>query len=198
MSHWVLAVVSHYGGLKLTRNKKKWYRKWPVKTTEFRESVNTEYSINLKLFYLSNLVFVKIDFIHNLVFVEVDFILIICLGFHHFCLISNRNHFLFFLKIFYIILKPPWIFLFLLIFIVMAVSVLHTLKSKSYFFVKEKKKLSKYFMVCLLQSTTVQGSKLRLPGYLSGKGFQSAEEGTLINAAVLKARTQMAGGEHNF
>ncbi|XP_078788476.1 dystonin isoform X41 [Oryzias latipes] len=43
------------------------------------------------------------------------------------------------------------------------------------------------------ESTTVQGSKLRLPGYLSGKGFQSAEEGTLINAAVLKARTQMAG-----
>uniref|UniRef100_A0A8C9ZXZ2 Dystonin n=1 Tax=Sander lucioperca TaxID=283035 RepID=A0A8C9ZXZ2_SANLU len=40
------------------------------------------------------------------------------------------------------------------------------------------------------KSTPVQGSKLRLPGYLSGKGFQSAEEGTLISAAVLKARTQ--------
>uniref|UniRef100_H3DGM7 Dystonin n=1 Tax=Tetraodon nigroviridis TaxID=99883 RepID=H3DGM7_TETNG len=33
--------------------------------------------------------------------------------------------------------------------------------------------------------TPVQGSKLRLPGYLSGKGFQSGEEGTLISAAVL-------------
>ncbi|XP_036071365.1 dystonin isoform X3 [Oryzias melastigma] len=43
------------------------------------------------------------------------------------------------------------------------------------------------------EGTAVQGSKLRLPGYLSGKGFQSGEEGTLINAAVLKARTQMAG-----
>ncbi|KAM6916493.1 dystonin [Xenentodon cancila] len=43
------------------------------------------------------------------------------------------------------------------------------------------------------ESTTVQGSKLRLPGYLSGKGFQSGEEGTLINAAVLKARAQAMG-----
>ncbi|XP_032397335.1 dystonin isoform X13 [Etheostoma spectabile] len=43
------------------------------------------------------------------------------------------------------------------------------------------------------KSTPVQGSKLRLPGYLSGKGFQSAEEGTLISAAVLKARTQTIG-----
>ncbi|XP_024916584.1 dystonin isoform X7 [Cynoglossus semilaevis] len=41
--------------------------------------------------------------------------------------------------------------------------------------------------------TPVQGSKLRLPGYLSGKGFQSGEEGTLISAAVLKARAQAAG-----
>ncbi|KAF3842185.1 hypothetical protein F7725_024136 [Dissostichus mawsoni] len=40
------------------------------------------------------------------------------------------------------------------------------------------------------ESTPVQGSKLRLPGYLSGKGFQSGEEGTLISAAVLKARGQ--------
>ncbi|XP_037638602.1 dystonin isoform X20 [Sebastes umbrosus] len=39
------------------------------------------------------------------------------------------------------------------------------------------------------ESTPVQGSKLRLPGYLSGKGFQSGEEGTLISTAVLKART---------
>ncbi|KAM8858982.1 dystonin isoform 4-T4 [Spinachia spinachia] len=43
------------------------------------------------------------------------------------------------------------------------------------------------------KGTPVQGSKLRLPGYLSGKGFQSAEEGTLISAAVLKARTQTIG-----
>uniref|UniRef100_A0A673BHL4 Dystonin n=1 Tax=Sphaeramia orbicularis TaxID=375764 RepID=A0A673BHL4_9TELE len=47
------------------------------------------------------------------------------------------------------------------------------------------------------ESTPVQGSKLRLPGYLSGKGFQSGEEGTLISAAVLKARTQTLGGEKN-
>ncbi|XP_022618983.1 dystonin isoform X2 [Seriola dumerili] len=40
------------------------------------------------------------------------------------------------------------------------------------------------------ESTPVQGSKLRLPGYLSGKGFQSGEEGSLISAAVLKARAQ--------
>uniref|UniRef100_A0A8C7LGL6 Dystonin n=1 Tax=Oncorhynchus kisutch TaxID=8019 RepID=A0A8C7LGL6_ONCKI len=39
------------------------------------------------------------------------------------------------------------------------------------------------------ESIPIQGSKLRLPGYLSGKGFQSGEEqGTLINAAVMKAR----------
>ncbi|XP_029305110.1 LOW QUALITY PROTEIN: dystonin [Cottoperca gobio] len=43
------------------------------------------------------------------------------------------------------------------------------------------------------ESTPVQGSKLRLPGYLSGKGFQCGEEGTLISAAVLKARTQTIG-----
>uniref|UniRef100_A0A8C7LIW4 Dystonin n=1 Tax=Oncorhynchus kisutch TaxID=8019 RepID=A0A8C7LIW4_ONCKI len=41
------------------------------------------------------------------------------------------------------------------------------------------------------ESIPIQGSKLRLPGYLSGKGFQSGEEqGTLINAAVMKARGQ--------
>ncbi|KAM9476468.1 dystonin isoform 4-T4 [Clarias gariepinus] len=43
------------------------------------------------------------------------------------------------------------------------------------------------------ESTPIQGSKLRLPGYLSGKGFQSGEEGTLLNAAILKARSQAAG-----
>uniref|UniRef100_A0A4W5PTW8 Dystonin n=1 Tax=Hucho hucho TaxID=62062 RepID=A0A4W5PTW8_9TELE len=44
------------------------------------------------------------------------------------------------------------------------------------------------------ESIPIQGSKLRLPGYLSGKGFQSGEEqGTLINAAVMKARGQAIG-----
>ncbi|XP_072533688.1 dystonin isoform X14 [Salminus brasiliensis] len=43
------------------------------------------------------------------------------------------------------------------------------------------------------EGTPIQGSKLRLPGYLSGKSFQSGEEGTLINAAVLKARGQAIG-----
>ncbi|XP_051503373.1 dystonin-like [Myxocyprinus asiaticus] len=43
------------------------------------------------------------------------------------------------------------------------------------------------------ESTPIQGSKLRLPGYLSGKGFQSGEDGTLINAAVMKAKGQAIG-----
>ncbi|XP_047667970.1 dystonin isoform X24 [Tachysurus fulvidraco] len=43
------------------------------------------------------------------------------------------------------------------------------------------------------ESTPIQGSRLRLPGYLSGKGFQSGEEGSLINTAILKARNQTAG-----
>lgn len=43
------------------------------------------------------------------------------------------------------------------------------------------------------ESTPIQGSKLRLPGYLSGKGFQSGDDGALINAAVLKARGQATG-----
>ncbi|XP_041644812.1 dystonin isoform X11 [Cheilinus undulatus] len=43
------------------------------------------------------------------------------------------------------------------------------------------------------EGTPVQGSKLRLPGFMSGKGFQSGDEGTLISAAVLKARTQTIG-----
>ncbi|KAF4105424.1 hypothetical protein G5714_013086 [Onychostoma macrolepis] len=43
------------------------------------------------------------------------------------------------------------------------------------------------------ESTPIQGSKLRLPGYLSGKGFQSGEDGSLINAAVMKARGQALG-----
>uniref|UniRef100_A0A672MIY4 Dystonin n=1 Tax=Sinocyclocheilus grahami TaxID=75366 RepID=A0A672MIY4_SINGR len=50
--------------------------------------------------------------------------------------------------------------------------------------------------ICILESsscTPIQGSKLRLPGYLSGKGFQSGEDGTLINVAVMKARGQAMG-----
>ncbi|XP_016332644.1 dystonin isoform X4 [Sinocyclocheilus anshuiensis] len=43
------------------------------------------------------------------------------------------------------------------------------------------------------KSTPIQGSKLRLPGYLSGKGFQSGEDGSLINAAVMKVRGQAMG-----
>ncbi|XP_064173955.1 dystonin isoform X26 [Anguilla rostrata] len=41
------------------------------------------------------------------------------------------------------------------------------------------------------KTTPIQGSKLRLPGYLSGKGFQSGEEGALISAAVTKARSHV-------
>ncbi|KAJ8248180.1 hypothetical protein GJAV_G00239220 [Gymnothorax javanicus] len=41
------------------------------------------------------------------------------------------------------------------------------------------------------EATPIQGSKLRLPGYLSGKGFQSGEDGSLISAAVTKARSQL-------
>ncbi|XP_062375938.1 dystonin [Sardina pilchardus] len=48
------------------------------------------------------------------------------------------------------------------------------------------------------EGTPIQGSKLRLPGYLSGKGFQSAEEGTLISAAVLKARGQGFDSKKGF
>ncbi|XP_041107393.1 dystonin-like [Polyodon spathula] len=42
------------------------------------------------------------------------------------------------------------------------------------------------------EGTPIQGSKLRLPGYLSGKGFHAGEEGSLIAAAASKARTQSA------
>ncbi|XP_039595065.1 dystonin-like [Polypterus senegalus] len=47
---------------------------------------------------------------------------------------------------------------------------------------------------CLLcqQGTPIQGSKLRLPGYLSGKGFHSFEESSLISAAATKARTPLS------
>ncbi|XP_058879939.1 dystonin-like isoform X26 [Acipenser ruthenus] len=42
------------------------------------------------------------------------------------------------------------------------------------------------------EGTPIQGSKLRLPGYLSGKGFHAGEESSLITAAASKARTQSA------
>ncbi|XP_010616208.1 dystonin isoform X17 [Fukomys damarensis] len=42
------------------------------------------------------------------------------------------------------------------------------------------------------KGTPIQGSKLRLPGYLSGKGFHSGEESGLITAAAARVRTQFA------
>ncbi|XP_041108035.1 dystonin-like isoform X6 [Polyodon spathula] len=41
------------------------------------------------------------------------------------------------------------------------------------------------------KGTPIQGSKLRLPGYLSGKGFHSGEESSLITTAASKTRTQL-------
>uniref|UniRef100_A0A5F9DAD7 Dystonin n=1 Tax=Oryctolagus cuniculus TaxID=9986 RepID=A0A5F9DAD7_RABIT len=42
------------------------------------------------------------------------------------------------------------------------------------------------------KGTPIQGSKLRLPGYLSGKGFHSAEDSGLITTAAARVRTQFA------
>ncbi|KAM9005102.1 dystonin isoform 19-T19 [Sarcophilus harrisii] len=42
------------------------------------------------------------------------------------------------------------------------------------------------------KGTPIQGSKLRLPGYLSGKGFQSGEDSGLITTAATRVRTQFA------
>ncbi|XP_072266284.1 dystonin [Pyxicephalus adspersus] len=39
------------------------------------------------------------------------------------------------------------------------------------------------------EGTPIQGSKLRLPGYLSGKGFHSTEESSLLTTASTKVRT---------
>lgn len=44
-----------------------------------------------------------------------------------------------------------------------------------------------------MQGTPIQGSKLRLPGYLSGKGFHSGEDSGLITTAAARVRTQFAG-----
>ncbi|XP_012387664.2 dystonin isoform X4 [Orcinus orca] len=42
------------------------------------------------------------------------------------------------------------------------------------------------------EGTPIQGSKLRLPGYLSGKGFHSGEDSGLITTAASRVRTQFA------
>ncbi|XP_059586513.1 dystonin isoform X13 [Alligator mississippiensis] len=42
------------------------------------------------------------------------------------------------------------------------------------------------------EGTPIQGSKLRLPGYLSGKGFQSGEDSSLISTAATRVRAQFA------
>lgn len=42
------------------------------------------------------------------------------------------------------------------------------------------------------KGTPIQGSKLRLPGYLSGKGFHSGEDSALITTAAARVRTQFA------
>ncbi|XP_021114851.1 dystonin [Heterocephalus glaber] len=48
------------------------------------------------------------------------------------------------------------------------------------------------FAVSSAEGTPIQGSKLRLPGYLSGKGFHSGEESGLITTAAARVRTQFA------
>lgn len=45
----------------------------------------------------------------------------------------------------------------------------------------------------ILQGTPIQGSKLRLPGYLSGKGFHSGEDSGLISTAATRVRAHFAG-----
>ncbi|XP_040284528.1 dystonin isoform X15 [Bufo bufo] len=42
------------------------------------------------------------------------------------------------------------------------------------------------------EGTPIQGSKLRLPGYLSGKGFHTTEDNSLLTTAASKVRTQFA------
>ncbi|XP_036912241.1 dystonin isoform X12 [Sturnira hondurensis] len=48
------------------------------------------------------------------------------------------------------------------------------------------------FSVPSAEGTPIQGSKLRLPGYLSGKGFHSGEDSGLITTAASRVRTQFA------
>ncbi|XP_069462267.1 dystonin isoform X13 [Ambystoma mexicanum] len=42
------------------------------------------------------------------------------------------------------------------------------------------------------EGTPITGSKLRLPGYLSGKGFQSGEDSSLLSTAATRVRLQFA------
>ncbi|XP_056670299.1 dystonin isoform X32 [Monodelphis domestica] len=56
---------------------------------------------------------------------------------------------------------------------------------------------SSEFQVSSAEGTPIQGSKLRLPGYLSGKGFHSGEEGGLITTAAARVRTQFAETKKN-
>ncbi|KAM6166489.1 dystonin isoform 2-T2 [Erethizon dorsatum] len=48
------------------------------------------------------------------------------------------------------------------------------------------------FAASSAEGTPIQGSKLRLPGYLSGKGFHSGEDSGLITTAAARVRTQFA------
>ncbi|XP_045150781.1 dystonin isoform X2 [Echinops telfairi] len=48
------------------------------------------------------------------------------------------------------------------------------------------------FPVSSPEGTPIQGSKLRLPGYLSGKGFHSGDDSGLITTAASRVRTQFA------
>ncbi|KAM6186016.1 dystonin isoform 4-T4 [Rhynchocyon petersi] len=48
------------------------------------------------------------------------------------------------------------------------------------------------FAVSSAEGTPIQGSKLRLPGYLSGKGFHSGDDSGLITTAASRVRTQFA------
>ncbi|XP_042637562.1 dystonin [Orycteropus afer afer] len=48
------------------------------------------------------------------------------------------------------------------------------------------------FPVSSAEGTPIQGSKLRLPGYLSGKGFHSGDDSGLITTAASRVRTQFA------
>uniref|UniRef100_A0A8C7EAU4 Dystonin n=1 Tax=Nothoprocta perdicaria TaxID=30464 RepID=A0A8C7EAU4_NOTPE len=42
------------------------------------------------------------------------------------------------------------------------------------------------------EGTPIQGSKLRLPGYISGKGFQSGEDSGILSTAATRVRAQFA------
>ncbi|XP_032072191.1 dystonin isoform X6 [Thamnophis elegans] len=48
------------------------------------------------------------------------------------------------------------------------------------------------YQVSSTEGTPIQGSKLRLPGYLSGKGFHSGENNGLISTAATRARAHFA------